>query len=163
MQGGCVYEMVFRALAVNRMAPPLPRGLGGAQPAAPARRVLVVDDSAESADSVACLLAIHGHDVEVAYDGAGALEKCAAWRPQAVVLDIGLPDISGIEVARVLRRDAGGVALIALSGYGVEDPPDPFDVCLGKPIDPIVLLHIVDALSRADDDETGLRNTGSSL
>lgn len=147
--GGVEYEMVFRALRVDGMASPLPRDLGCARPDAPVRRVLVVDDSADSADSVACLLALHGHDVQVAYDGAGALAKCAIWRPHVLVLDICLPDMSGLDVAQALRQcDATrDTILIALSGYGVDDASAPFDACLGKPIDPIVLLHTVDTLA----------------
>lgn len=171
----CVeYEMVFHALTVDGMASPLPGGLGSMRWAVPARRVLVVDDSADSADSVACLLALHGHEVQVAYDGAGALDKCANWRPHVLVLDIGLPDISGLDVAQMLKQcdAARGTVVIALSGYGVDDPHDRFDACLGKPVDPIVLLHTIDRLAGAGGatrpasigarrSETRLRDTAS--
>lgn len=145
---GVEYEMVFRAIPVVGMASPLPHDLGCAAADAPVRRVLVVDDSLDCADSVACLLALHGHDVQVAYDGASALAKCANWRPHVVVLDIGLPDMSGLDVAQALKQcDASrDIILIALSGYGVDDASAPFDACLGKPVDPIVLLHTVDTL-----------------
>ncbi|MGJ0492073.1 ATP-binding protein [Methylobacter sp.] len=86
----------------------------------PERRILVVDDYADAAESLTMLLQAEGHEVETADCGIRAIEQARAFRPQVVLLDIGLPDLDGYEVARRLRtlpetRDA---VLIALTGYG---------------------------------------------
>jgi PAS domain S-box-containing protein len=89
-------------------------------PGAPAagRRVLVVDDNRDAAESLADLLRMDGHDVEVAYDGPSALERLAAGTPEIVLCDIGLPGMDGYEVARAIRASGGrGLKLVALSGY----------------------------------------------
>jgi signal transduction histidine kinase/ActR/RegA family two-component response regulator len=115
-------------------------------------RILVVDDNQDTAKSEALLLAQHGHHVEVAYDGVTAIEVAAAFRPDAVFLDIGLPRIDGYEVARRLRAmGLAGEALIAVSGYG--SPEDEqrsreagFDRHLVKPVDHKVLVSVLDAI-----------------
>jgi PAS domain S-box-containing protein len=86
------------------------------------RRLLVVDDSEDTADSAALLLRGFGHDVRVAYSAAAALEAAHAIRPDAVLLDIGLPEMDGYEVARRLRQnpELKGVLIIAVTGYGQE-------------------------------------------
>jgi PAS domain S-box-containing protein len=96
----------------------------GARTRGPRRRVLVVDDDADAADSIAMLLRLDGHVVEVAYTSLAGLEAASRFGPDAILLDIGLPRMNGYEVARRLRanpalRDA---RLLALSGFGrVED------------------------------------------
>jgi CheY-like chemotaxis protein len=86
----------------------------------PPRRVLVVDDNQDSADSLAAMLRLDRHEVSVAYAGEAAVVLAERVRPEIVLLDIGLPDIDGHEVARRLReRDwAGQARIVALSGYG---------------------------------------------
>jgi two-component system, chemotaxis family, CheB/CheR fusion protein len=88
----------------------------------PKRRILVVDDNSDVADSLAMLLRLEGHEVEVAYSAPGTLEAVQRMRPEAVFLDIGLPQMDGYEIARRLRADpdARRVHLIALTGYGQE-------------------------------------------
>jgi two-component system, sensor histidine kinase len=83
-------------------------------------RILVVDDLADAADSLAILLRILGHEVRTAYDGSTALVAAEQFQPHAVLLDIGLPRLDGYQVARRLRQiDAlQSACLIALSGYG---------------------------------------------
>ena len=86
----------------------------------PKLRIMVVDDYADAAESLMMLLQAEGHEVEIADCGLKAIEKAQAFYPQVVLLDIGLPDLDGYEVARRLRtlpetRDA---ILIALTGYG---------------------------------------------
>lgn len=81
-------------------------------------RVLVVDDNADGAESLAEIVELLGHSVEVAYDGPSAIEKALANPPNVVLCDIGLPGMSGYDVARALRASmATGMKLIALSGY----------------------------------------------
>jgi len=84
------------------------------------RRVLVVDDNKDAADSLAMALETAGHEVRRAYDGRSALKMAEDCRPEVVVLDIGLPDMDGYAVAQELRRREGSASavLVALTGYG---------------------------------------------
>ncbi|WP_288377969.1 ATP-binding protein, partial [uncultured Massilia sp.] len=86
-------------------------------------RVLVVDDNHDAADILASLLEIGGHTVQVAHDAAGALAAVRREAPQVVFLDIGLPDMSGHDAARLLRRaeGMGAAMLVALTGWGAEE------------------------------------------
>ncbi|MFZ2171435.1 MAG: ATP-binding protein, partial [Methylococcaceae bacterium] len=86
----------------------------------PKFRILVVDDYADAAESMAMLLKAEGHEVETADCGMKAIERAQAFRPQVVLLDIGLPDLDGYEVAKRLRAlpETRDVTLIALTGYG---------------------------------------------
>ncbi len=85
-----------------------------------AQRILVVDDNDDAAESSAVLLRLSGHEVQVAAEGQAALDLMDTFRPDVVLLDIGLPDMDGYEVARRIRSMPGHahVLLVALSGYG---------------------------------------------
>jgi two-component system CheB/CheR fusion protein len=87
------------------------------------KRVLVVDDNRDAADSLAALIDLLGHEATVFNDGRDALAVAAARVPDVVLLDIGLPGMDGFEVARRMRSSPGmqGVRLIACTGYGRED------------------------------------------
>jgi two-component system, chemotaxis family, CheB/CheR fusion protein len=87
------------------------------------RRILVVDDNRDSADSFAMLLRLVGHDVRTVYDGRQALVVAATYRPDLVLLDIGLPGMDGFTVAGQMRAkpELAGVVLVALTGYGSEE------------------------------------------
>jgi PAS domain S-box-containing protein len=118
-----------------------------------ARRVLVVDDNRDAAESLAMLLRATGHEVRTAHAGPAALEAARAHRPEVVLLDIGLPGLDGYEVARRLRAEPGfkGALLVALTGYGQDEDrrrsqAAGFDLHLVKPVD---LATLQDALSRA--------------
>src|SRR5260370_21908981 len=85
------------------------------------RRILVVDDNADAADSLGMLLQVRGDEVRVAYDGLEALELAGKFNPEVVLLDIGMPKISGYDVARRLREMSGdAVFIVAISGWGPE-------------------------------------------
>lgn len=86
-------------------------------------RVLIVDDNADSAESMAVLLRLHGHEVRLAYDGHVALEEARAFRPDVVFLDLNLPKMDGYEVARRLQLEPSmrGMTLVAMTGYGQEE------------------------------------------
>ncbi|MDQ7980148.1 response regulator [Paraburkholderia sp. SARCC-3016] len=86
------------------------------------RRVMIVDDSVDGAESMSVLLEMLGHEVRVVYDGASALSAAPEFKPEVVILDIGLPDLDGYQVARALRLqpETAGALLIALTGYGQE-------------------------------------------
>ncbi|HZP89095.1 MAG TPA: ATP-binding protein [Burkholderiales bacterium] len=121
-----------------------------------ARRVLVVDDNVDSAQSLATLLELQGHAVRYAYDGHAALEAAAQFRPQIVLLDIGLPGMDGFEVARRLRAnvETAGAALVALTGYGqaedrVRSKAAGFDHHLTKPVDLGELTSLIGSSQRA--------------
>jgi CheY-like chemotaxis protein len=112
----------------------------------PALRVLVVDDCPDTAAVMEMLLSLWGHDVAVALDGRAALDVAAAFAPDVVLLDIGLPHLDGYEVARRLRRDPRlrGAVVVSVSGYA--EPADRqrsrqagCDAHLVKPVDPDML------------------------
>ena len=86
----------------------------------PARRVLVVDDNRDSADSLAQLLATLGHDVRTVYDGESAIAEAGRFRPHVVLLDLGMPGLDGLQTARRLRAAHPGEAmfLVAVTGWG---------------------------------------------
>ncbi len=124
-------------------------------PRAPAtrRRLLVVDDNRDFADTLGALFETMGHDVRVAYNGTDAVSATAEYRPDAVFLDIGLPGRSGYDVARMLRSspELADITLVAFTGYGqVEDRrrvrEAGFDYHVVKPADAAELAKIVDAL-----------------
>jgi CheY-like chemotaxis protein len=88
-----------------------------------ARRILVVDDNIDSAEVLGALLEHMGHEVFVAYTGARALEVAHERRPDVVFLDMALPDVSGLEVCRSMRRDAGlaSARIVGLTGFGGDE------------------------------------------
>ncbi len=88
----------------------------------PTTRILVVDDNEDAADSLATLLDVMGYQVRVAYDGPEAIEAADAFRPEVGLLDIGLPRLSGYDIARHIRSTRGeNVLLVAITGWGQED------------------------------------------
>ena len=89
----------------------------------PHRRILLVEDNADVAETMEQILAMDGHTICVAADGETALEKLRSFEPEAVLLDISLPDIDGYQVARKMREETAGsnLVIIALSGYGQEE------------------------------------------
>jgi CheY-like chemotaxis protein len=106
------------------------------------RRVLIADDNKDAADSLAMLLEIEGHEVRVAHGGHAALALAQAFRPDIALVDIGMPELNGYEVAAALRREPWGraIQLIALTGWGQESDrrhskAAGFDRHLTKPID----------------------------
>jgi CheY-like chemotaxis protein len=113
-------------------------------------RILVVDDNVDLARGLARLLQIHGHDVQIAYDGPSGLNKARESKPEVVLLDIGLPGMDGYQVAAHLRREetVKDVTLIAISGYGQEEDrrramEAGFDHHLVKPIASEDLIRLV--------------------
>jgi CheY-like chemotaxis protein len=113
-------------------------------------RVLVVDDQPVSAQTLMLLLEMEGYEVQLAGEGRDALRIAQTFRPHAVLLDIGLPDISGFEVASRLREEPHGqqALLIALTGYGERESRQRsaqagFDVHMVKPADVDRLLALL--------------------
>ena len=129
---------------------PLANVLSASEPMPSQTRILVVDDNTDAADSLARLMRMGGHDVHVAYDGPKAIEAAHSFRPQVIVLDLGLPGLNGYEVARQLRIDfqEDELLLIALTGYGQEEDhrrssEAGFDHHFVKPVDFDSLLRTV--------------------
>lgn len=127
------------------------------------RKILVADDNKDAADSLALLLEMAGHETRVAYDGRAALTLAQTFRPDAVLLDIGMPQMNGYEVARALRQQVWGAhtTLIALTGWGQEGDRKQaseagFDAHLTKPVD-------TDALQRLLSEYANNPATGTSI
>jgi PAS domain S-box-containing protein len=118
-------EFVVRLPVADVPAAPEARAPAGGGPLPGGRkwRILVVDDNRDSADSLALMLEMMGHETRTAYDGPEAVEAAAAYRPDVVLLDIGLPRMNGYEVARHLRQQpwGKGLALVALTGWGQDE------------------------------------------
>ncbi len=116
--------------------------------------MLVADDNRDAADSLAMLLRMEGHDVRVVYDGVKAIEAIQENPPEVALLDIGMPEINGYDVARTVRESfpKERLRLIAVTGWGqkhdVTRAMDAgFDSHFTKPVDP---LSVAQMLSRAD-------------
>jgi CheY-like chemotaxis protein len=127
------------------------------------RRVLIADDNKDAADSLAMLLEIDGHEVRVAHGGHAAMALAQAFRPEVAVLDIGMPEFSGYDVAMALRKESWGKAmqLIALTGWGQESDRRQsraagFDRHLTKPIDTDALRAALTDWNSADAGLPGL-------
>jgi signal transduction histidine kinase/CheY-like chemotaxis protein len=137
---------------------PLLREAQPAQPRRPAdakseqmvsRRILVVDDNRDSANSLAMLLNLLGHTVDTAHDGREAVERAATFRADVILLDIGMPRLNGYEAARRIREQRQqGLKLVALTGWGQEEDRQRsedagFDAHLVKPVDLAALTKLL--------------------
>ncbi|HTF88665.1 MAG TPA: ATP-binding protein [Planctomycetota bacterium] len=118
-----------------------------------ARRILVVDDNQDTALSLAALLTLNGCDTQTARDGVEAVEKASSYRPEIVLLDIGLPKLSGYDACRAIRAQAGGrdIVMVALTGWGQDEDrlksiEAGFDSHLVKPVDHDRLIRLLSDL-----------------
>ncbi len=124
-------------------------------PSQPRRRMLVVDDNVDAAQTLGAILELHGHDVRIAYSGAEGLRIASEWRPEIGVLDIGIPDLNGYELCRGIRErclDAQPL-LIACTGWGQQEDVERareagFDHHLVKPVDPDAVLRLLPPASQ---------------
>ncbi len=114
------------------------------------RRLLIIEDNADVADSLHCTLEAAGHEVEVAYDAPSGLDKARRHPPEIIFCDLGLPGLTGFELAKILRADPSlhALSLVALSGYAhAEDVAAAraagFDEHLAKPLNPARLAEIL--------------------
>jgi CheY-like chemotaxis protein len=114
------------------------------------RRVLVVDDNEDAADRLATLHGVLQYQVRVAYDGPEAIEAADEFEPAVALLDIGLPKLSGYDIARHIRRTRGeNVLLVAITGWGQEEDRRKareagFDHHFTKPADFEVLVELIE-------------------
>ena len=144
-------EMIVR-LPVSAAPAALCAQEPGADGVAGRRRVLVVDDNVDNAESLAMLLELGGHETRTVHDGLAAVQAAGDFRPDVVLLDLGLPVLNGLEVCRRIRREpwGRGILIAALTGWGQErDRRDSeaagFDVHLVKPVDLATLTRLLAA------------------
>jgi len=148
-------EFTIRLPALARSAVPHePEAAGTIAPQHRRSRVMIVDDNRDSADTLSALLDAWGHEVRTFYDGPTALAGAGEFQPNVVLLDIGLPKMSGYEVAAQLRKmvNVGSMILVAFTGYGQDEDrrrvrDAGFDYHLVKPLDAAQLEKILDSVT----------------
>ena len=145
-------EFIVRLPAAVEARPPAPPSHEVSE-VVPPRRLLIVDDMQDTADSLAYLMRLKGHEVRTAYDGVAAIAAAAEFRPEIVLLDIGMPKLDGYETCRQIRRQPWGkdMFLVALTGWGQDGDrrradEAGFDRHLVKPVDPGALMTLLAAL-----------------
>jgi PAS domain S-box-containing protein len=148
---GSEFEVRLPVLADS--AQPAPVAIANEPLAAVHRRVLIVDDSEDGAESLAMLLQIGGHETHKAHDGISAIEAAERLRPDAMLLDIGLPRLNGYEVCSRIRQTTWGkeLTIVALTGWGQEEDRDRstdagFNAHMVKPVDHDVLMKFIASL-----------------
>ena len=151
---GCRFAVRLPLIRVP-VLPPKDRGHALEAEDTEGLRVLVVDDNVDSAESLSQVMQILGYPVAVAHDGVEAVGTAARWRPSVVLMDIGMPRMSGLEAARALRAQPGGERtwLIALSGWGQNEDRGKsraagFDHHFVKPVDVEALIELIRNLPR---------------
>ena len=132
------------AAAESRLAAAEPRP--AATPSSARRRVLVVDDNADSVESLAALIRLMGHECATALGGEEAVDMARVYRPDTILLDIGMPGMNGFDACRAIRAEAWGkeMLLVAVTGWGLADDRERtraagFDLHLVKPVEPSIL------------------------
>jgi CheY-like chemotaxis protein len=121
-------------------------------PPMPARRVMVVDDNVDAAQSLAMLLVMMGCETETAHDGLQALDRAAIFRPDVMLLDLEMPRLDGRETCRRLRAQpwGSGITIVAVSGWDLQHEAESvgqFDLHLVKPIDLQKLARLLTDMS----------------
>jgi CheY-like chemotaxis protein len=139
------------------LARPEPSSDGAKSFIGPKCRILVADDLRDSVDSLAMMLRLAGHDIQTAHDGLEAVQAAATFRPDAVLLDIGMPKMNGYEAARYIRQQSWGksMILVALTGWGQEEDKRRafeagFDHHLTKPVDALALEQLLASLKASE-------------
>jgi CheY-like chemotaxis protein len=148
-------EFIVRLPAVvpTVVEEPVPRSGNGEQAGLAKGRLLIVDDLEDSADSLAKLMRLMGHEVRTAYDGEEALVAAENFKPELILLDIGMPKLNGYDVCRRIRKESWGkeMYLVALTGWGQEDDrrrtaEAGFNQHMVKPVEPIELMKLLASL-----------------
>jgi two-component system, chemotaxis family, CheB/CheR fusion protein len=147
-------EFVVRLPVLTPTPQPAQAGAAhhGAADRASGQRILIVDDNVDSAESMALLLQLNGHEVMFVQDGSAALALSSTFHPKVILLDIGLPGLDGYSVAQKLRKqpETRDVMLIALTGYGQPEDRERskaagFDYHLVKPVDHNAIENLIDS------------------
>jgi signal transduction histidine kinase len=149
---GSTFEVRLPRQGQEALPPAVPADQGAYHGAGAPLRIMLVDDNVDAVQTLQLFLRAAGHQVEVAYSGGDALELARQFSPDACLLDIGLPDFDGNELARRLRRlpNLAGTLLVAMTGYGRQQDRDTsnaagFDHYLVKPVNTIELTDILAA------------------
>ncbi len=139
--------------AESAAAPP---AIASPPPASGQRRILIADDNVDAADSLAMVLELMGHEVRTAHDGRAAVEVAASFRPDLILLDIGMPTMNGYDACRRIRDQPGGrdTIVVALTGWGHDDDKRRsheagFDHHVVKPIDLATVKRLVELPSKS--------------
>jgi signal transduction histidine kinase/DNA-binding response OmpR family regulator len=155
---GSVFTIRLPIAEEHAVASAPPAQSAAVVPAAGSKRVLVVDDNVDAAATLSTLLELLGQETRQAHEGDGALKAAREYKPEVVFMDIGLPGLSGHEIASRMRRDLGmtDTYIVALSGYGSDEDRRKslyagFDSHLVKPLDPSALPGILAAAERRKD------------
>jgi CheY-like chemotaxis protein len=160
-------EFIIRLPVAMSVVSEVDRAIDAGDSSRPARgrRILVVDDNRDAAHSLALMLGLMGADTRVAHDGLSALEVAENYRPDTVLLDLGMPKLNGYETCAQLRQQpwAKGILLVAITGWGNEDNrrrsrEAGFDYHLVKPVDLRTLRQVLDS---REEEESG-RISGNS-
>jgi len=136
-------EFVVRLpVLIEKHEAPSPHPTAAAPTEATARRILVVDDNHDAADTLSMLLQLTGHQTQLAFDGVEAVEAAKSFRPEVILMDLGMPKLNGFEAARQIRQQpwSKGMVLVALTGWGQEEDRNStakagFDGHLVKPVE----------------------------
>jgi PAS domain S-box-containing protein len=146
-------EFIVRMPALEANVAAADRAAGVANGNLPRRRILVVDDNADAAESLAALLTISGHETRMAHDGRTAFEEARQFQPDVIFLDIGMPMLDGHETAKLIREQPWGkeIVLVALTGWGQSEDrrrskDAGFDHHLVKPANPDVVAKLLASL-----------------
>ncbi len=143
-------EFIVRLPRKVRAQEPVKQITGGTAKKAPSRRVLVADDNRDAAETLAMLLSMEGHNVEMVHDGHAALEATESFQPEIALLDIGMPGLNGYELAKRIRQGSLGraVTLIAVTGWGQDNDKAQalaagFNHHFTKPVEPERLIELL--------------------
>ncbi len=146
-------EFVVRLPVVVEASQPQPEAARTEGALKSSLRILIVDDNRDNAESLSMMLKMMGNETQTAFDGEEAVAAALRFRPTVVLLDIGLPKLSGYEVCRRIREQPGGkgLVIIAQTGWGQEEDRQRtheagFDQHLIKPVDPYALLNLLAGL-----------------
>jgi CheY-like chemotaxis protein len=150
-------EFIVRLpVVVEKLVQEAPPGDEGEPPCVAKCRILIVDDLMDSADSLAILLRMTGHEVHTAYDGEEAVIAAEKFRPEVVLLDIGMPRLNGYDACRRIREKPWGkdIFLIAVTGWGQDDDrrrteEAGFNCHMVKPVNPRDLMKVLAGLQAA--------------
>ncbi|MGZ5596659.1 MAG: response regulator [Usitatibacter sp.] len=159
---GSVFTIRLPRAARQDVQAAAPAQSPAASQASASKRVLIVDDNVDAAETLAMMLELLGQQTCQAHEGTGALKAAVEYKPELIFMDIGLPGLSGHEIASRMRRDLGmtDTYIVALSGYGTEEDRRKslyagFDSHLVKPLDPTTLPSILAAAERRKGTQAG--------